>query len=458
MNRLKRYKWHLVGFLFIPPILLLALLRPANPAACATGVVSYFRGFHDLEGTSPVPEFTTGFVAEIAMDGTEALPHLLQALSEAENHIHMEVMYFLDDAAGRQVANALIAAARRDVEVRLMFDWDLSGSTDKTGLISIAGQKNADANVQQLVAEMQAAGVQVLNSYPIDRKVDANSEQNLLLEQMTLRDHSCLSANHRDHRKIVVIDGDNALFGGMNIADHYLYEEPFDPAAPGDEWHDFQVQLTGTIVTDLQNAFRQRWLISGGDTFSQTNPIYFPDFGQTEQAQLMRILLQAPGTHEISTTYYEVIENAQEEIWIQGPFIHHDPLFDALADAVARNVRVVLIVPGVYHDSPLTRMLMVARYQKLIDFGIELYEYDNRMLHDKVMIVDRHTTIFGSFNLNPRSFFHDLEVAIQIEDAGISERLHQELFETDITNATLVTEPPVQPWYWWLLTPAKPFS
>jgi len=395
-------------------------------------------------------------------NGNEALPALLEAISNAQHHVHIETMFFLDDEAGQAVAASLTDAAERGVEVRLLFDWELSSMADPWGIVSDRGTAQGEANLQSLIESMQVTGVQVLNSYPVARGPLPGIEESYAIEQENIYDEVCLCFNHRDHRKVIVIDGVITLVGGMNIASHYLYDTPFDPAITDAEhgsvqWHDFQLHLRGPVVAELQRAFVARWRNSGGDSIPLSDPTYFPT-SASEENVVIQVLRQAPGQHEVSTAYYELIAQAEQEIWIESPYVLHEPLLHALREAAQRGVRVILIVPGPYHDSPMVRLQMLPRYETWQAGGIELYEYDNRMLHDKTMIVDGRWVIFGSFNLDARSFFHDLEMNILIDEPGFAELIRERLFEEDLQFSTSVHEVPSVPWYWWLLIPARPFS
>jgi len=440
-NRIRALKGLVAGLPLAGLTLYLLLVGPANGWRCRRGLLDYLRGFPGPPLTPSLPPFLPGNRVTLLVDGDQALPALLTAIRQARHSIHWEVMLFAPDASGERVAEALMEAAQRGVQVRLLLDGEFTRKGDPLDWLLRLGRDDG-GRLDRLIARMRTSGVQVLDSYPPTRPPLPGLDPELARDQERLNRQTCLTFNHHDHRKILVVDGEVAFVGGMNVSEAYLYE------TPEAGWHDLMVRLEGPAVRELDRLFAQRWQISGGDLPDVDDPAPSPS-STPDGPSAVQVLAQSPLRGEILTAYLTAIREAQESIWVENPYVNYDPLLEALMEAARRGVQVTMIVPGRHNDEPLLHWMLQRRYAALLAAGVALYEYPDRMSHGKVMLVDDRWVTVGSFNLNHRSVSHDLEANIAIEDPDFARRVRQTLFEPDRARSRRITAPP--PFAWWAL-------
>jgi cardiolipin synthase len=227
--------------------------------------------------------------------------------------------------------------------------------------------------------------------------------------------------NFRNHRKIVVIDGETAYTGSTNIGDEYLGESPrFGP------WRDFHVRLAGEAAAVLEEVFVGDWAIATGKTlnfdssetqhYDQT-PIHVLPTGPDIQEDLLYPLLFAH------------IGRATRSIEIITPYlVPNQGLIAALSVAARQGVRVRILLPK-YSNHPMVAAAGRSHYQDLLEGGVEVLETPNAMLHAKAFLVDGEWAMLGSANFDNRSFFLNFEINVAIEDpdfvGAVSEKFEQ---------------------------------
>jgi cardiolipin synthase len=440
------------GAMLLAVIGYLALVGPGNAWRCLDGLPAYLRGFNDDVATASIPPLLSGNRLQLLIDGNEALPVVVEAIESAEHHIHLQTMIFVNDGAGQRIGDALIAAAGRGVRVRLLFDHYITRNGDPLDVVLRLGRRLPKAErTDAIVARLEAGGVLVRDSYPPGRPPAADLESAVVAEQTALRQEICLALNHHDHRKLLIVDGQVAFVGGLNVSDEYYYDEPFAG------WHDVAVRLEGPAAVEANRLFVTRWRASGGDRVAWDDAAFFPPTDQVGGSPVA-LLAQRPGQGEVAAAIMQAVAAAEREIWALNPYINYDPLLAELVAAARRGVRVVMIVPDTHNDEPTAREALRRRSRALLDAGVELYDYHERMSHAKVMLIDDHWVTLGSFNLNHRSFNHDLEANILVDDPLFAAEVRTRLFEVDLARSR-----PIQKGRgWrptdWLLGLVEPFS
>ena len=242
---------------------------------------------------------------------------------------------------------------------------------------------------------------------------------------------------HRDHRKIVVIDGIVGYTGGMNIADYYITGLP----EIGD-WRDMHVRIKGDAVNDLQDIFLDMWErctkeeINGSAYYPYRNG-YKPVESQDEEVAIVdRYPRKSPKV--MRRAYAKAIESAQEKVQIINPYFTPTRIIKkAIKKAIKKGVKVEIMIPG-KSDIPFTPDAAFYIANKLRKKGADIYIYNGGFHHSKIMMIDSLYCTVGSTNLNSRSLRYDYEVNAFIFDTETTDEL-MTIFKEDQLDSTLLT-------------------
>jgi len=297
------------------------------------------------------------------LNGAEIFPAMLGAIRQAKKTITMETYIYWSGVIGREFSDALIERARHGVKVHILLDWFGSAKLNS-----------------QALDEMQNAGIAVERYRP-------------------LRWYNLSRLNKRTHRKLLIIDGAVGFIGGAGIADVWLGN-----AETPEHWRDSHFQVEGPVVAQLQAAFTDNWLKTRAEVFYHED--YFPVLRPQGDSQA-QVFKSSPreGSGSVRLMFLISIAAARQHIRIANSyFVPDDQSVAALADAQRRGVRVEVIVPGPLTDMAITRRASRSRWGKLLQAGVEIFEYQPTMYHCKVMIIDRLWVSVGSSNFDNRSF------------------------------------------------------
>ena len=426
----------------------------------------------DLLGDGPVSRH--GTLARPLIDGVDLWETWRELLEGAQHTIHIEMMLYFDDPMGRKFTELLLRKAAEGVTIRLLIDIHTSQTIHQL----VVAEKLWAQVFQTLSPEERAARVEELEEtdfYEAERgRIEDLVEQLGAAEGISLIDSSFppvqlaprpdgtdlpeaydvleasvpfFSIARIDHRKMILVDGKIGTLGGQNVGWEYIYETPFDPMVPAEEeewerWHDCSIRLEGPAVEDLQRLFRERWVGEGGDAFDlgprkegrPCDPLHpcFPCLDPQPGGVPVTILDTTPGARfAFHQEIHARIDRAQQEILIESPYFASRETLGALEAAARRGLRVVFIFPDERNDS--IDFLYAGRmvYERLIDAGVEVYEYPRHMNHSKVAIIDG-VSLIGSANLNHSSYFHHYEVVAMVEDPAFSEGFRRDQFEVDL--------------------------
>jgi cardiolipin synthase len=331
--------------------------------------------------------FTTGNAIELYEEGRAGLDAMLEALSAARRRIHLETYIFRDDATGRRFIDAMTERARAGVEVRLLYDGFGSLGLD-TGVL----------------AELRAAGGDAVAFNPLGRL------------------YPRWAPRRRDHRKLLVVDGEVAFTGGLNIGDEYWHGVG-QVGAPQRSWRDAHVRISGPAVALLEAVFLESWFRADGPDrpwagFAEPPP-------EARGGDAVAVIADGPTYHRrrMRDLLAAALERAQQRARFTTPyFIPGRPLRAALAGAAARGVTVELLLAG-YTDHPVVRWAARDRLSGLIARGVRVYEYESSMMHAKVAVFDGRWALLGTSNLDRQSLQHSYEVNLLLEGEGIPPRL-----------------------------------
>jgi phosphatidylserine/phosphatidylglycerophosphate/cardiolipin synthase-like enzyme len=422
------------------------------------------------------PKGRSGNLVRTLIDGADTLSRLTALIEAAQSSIHIEMMLYFNDPAGRQITNLLIKKARQGVSVRVMLDRRTTAESFKLytlkgiwarSLLRLPDDERASmlarfsreeeaekarGNTNAIWAALKAApNTQILDTtFPyVEVRPEAPENAPEAYRELTEK-LPFFTIVRVDHRKIIVVDGKAALLGGVNIGQEYLYERPFDPQKDASEeewvkWHDVMLEIQGPSVRDVQALFRERWVEEGGDTFDLgprelgvgTDPghPFFPRLDPRPDGVPITIVSTTPGARlQIHNEILGRMASADRRILVEVPYFSSQEAWTLLEDAARRGVRVVCVFPDEHNDS--LEFLYAARlkYPDLLRAGVEVYEYQRHMTHAKVLVVD-DAAIIGSANLNHAAFFNHYEIAATVDDRGFADALERDLFQVDIRNS-----------------------
>jgi len=339
---------------------------------------------------------TVGNEVAVFHDGEQAFQALCDAVSAAKKYIHLEYYIFQDDRTGRHLLSLLTERARAGVEVRLLTDavgsWGLRRRTTEA---------------------LRQAGGHFAEFLPVA----------LFSKPFQL--------NLRNHRKIVVIDGQTAFIGGMNIGDEY---RGLDPAIG--HWRDTQARVCGPAALRLQEIFAEDWHFSTGERCNGERFLITPD---QPGSVLVEVIESGPDrtAEAIYRRLFVAITRANHRVWLTTPyFIPDRAILMALATAAERGVDVRLLLPG-WSDHRFVLYAGRAHYEELLDVGVKIFEYGPGMLHAKTMVVDDLWTTIGSANMDRRSFHLNWEANLVMLDRGINAAM-ADRFVQDSASAVLI--------------------
>lgn len=303
-------------------------------------------------------------------EATLAFAALKEALEQAERFIFMEYFIIQDGEAFSGIREILARKAAEGVEVRLMYDD-----------IGSIGYSNL-----RFAAELRSQGIQCRVFNP------AMPVMNLFM-------------NHRDHRKITVIDGKVGFTGGYNLADEY-----FDITRPFGKWKDTGIRLEGEAVRSLTAIFLELWSVSG---IREEDPEKFLEI--THTVPEARGFVQPYGDNPMSeervaeNVYINMISGAEESVWFMTPYlIITDEMTRALGLAAKRGVDVRIITPGI-PDKKTVYALSRSYYAGLALQGVRIFEFSPGFCHGKMCVCDGKIASIGTSNLDYRSLYLHFE-------------------------------------------------
>lgn len=330
-------------------------------------------------------------------NGDQIFPAMLDAVRSAKKTIVMETFIYWSGRIAREFAETLAERARGGVRVHVLLDW-------------FGSQKMDD----ELIDLMESAGVEVKKYRP-------------------LRWYSIPHMNHRTHRKLLVVDGKIAFTGGVGIADEWEGD-----AENSDNWRDSHFRITGKVVSQLQSAALDNWMKTHTEVLHSED--YFPPL-EADGSCLAQVFKSSSreGANSMRLMFLMSIAAAGTRILIASAyFVPDDHAVDALVAARKRGVQIEVIVPGPIIDTHVTRRASRARWGRLLENDIAIYEFQPTMYHCKVMVVDDRWVTVGSANFDNRSFRLNDEANLNVLDRDFAAEQAQ-VFESDKNRSRQIT-------------------
>src|SRR5215471_6328969 len=326
---------------------------------------------------------------DLLENGDQFFPAMLAAIDEAKETVNFETYIFWSGTIASRFRDAFSSAARRGVEVRIVFD------AVGTGI------KLAESDVHA----MQEAGCMVEFFHKV-------------------RPWMLDTLNHRTHRRLLVVDGRIGFTGSSAIADVWVGN-----ADTPDHWRDTQVRVEGPVVAEMQSAFQEIWGEVHGEALSGDR--FYPRLEPAGSAQAQ--VLSSSGRTASSATkllYSVSIAAASERILLANSYFVPDrEAIQLFSEASKRGVDIRILVPGKFNDVPMTKAAGKSGFGDLLMAGIKIYEYEPTMLHTKTMVVDGLFATIGSTNFDNRSFRLNEELNLTIYDSDFARRLEKSFWE-----------------------------
>jgi cardiolipin synthase A/B len=440
-------------------LLYIGLVSPKRALRCLPAAGRYFSRAYSIQRAS-LPGVIPGNQLQLLVNGDEALPVMLALIDSATSSVRIQTMLFFPDEAGMSVARALARAAERGVRVQLSFNIDQTASGTLADRYTKEKKARLSLQMDRMIEELRDGGVELRDNPPgIEFELEGVSPTARSIQQEIER-YACVSANHYDHRKLLIVDDNRAIIGGMNIGNSYLYrvapdlhldmlEEAAQREAEGkpeawEKWFDAALLVEGPAARAMVDEFNWRWEVLKGEPIPPSLPDPASSEGERPGVDL-HFLVQRPGRTEVGTAFMDLVGQARLEIYVSSPFVSYEPALQALQAAARRGVRVVFVVPNERQEVTVSGRVMRAAAPDLVHSGLELYYNDLRMAHTKILVVDGEQVLLGSFNLNHRSFRHDLETAVLVRDSAFSQDVIERVFNPYLSISHRVTAEERQP-------------
>lgn len=318
----------------------------------------------------------------------------LAAIRRAKRTLHFETFFVTPGRRANDFAAAVCDRARAGVKVRLIMDYHGSHTLPKDYWRSL-----------------RSAGVE----FGFFRRFAWQAP---------------LDYNARTHRKLLLIDGEEALVGGAGVSDMW-------DGKPGAPWRDFEVHYRGPIVTLLEGVFMENWVsVDGSIDLSADVFRPHPPAGQTAFVTTGSFSLESSA---LRLLFHTSMAAAKQRLWIASPYLVPDASTrDVLIQACQRGIDVRILTMGKRNDKPYVYLSARELYGELLKAGVKIFEYQPNMMHAKLLLVDDRWVSHGSTNVDERSFFINDELNVSISDFDLASKMEQFLISS-FANSLNVT-------------------
>lgn len=332
----------------------------------------------------------------------ETLKALIRDIGLARHSINMVFYIWQPGGLVDQVAESLMAAARRGVNCRLMLDSAGSLHFFRSSYPSM----------------MHHAGIKIVEALKVN-------PLRVFLRRMDLR----------QHRKVVLVDNYIAYTGSMNMVDPRYFKQD---AGVG-QWIDLMARMKGPVATTIGIVYACDWEIETGKHIFPPPPDVNIMPCEQESGHTIQVIASGPGFPEelIHQALLTAIYSAREQLIMTTPyFVPSDDLLHAICTAALRGVKVSIIVPH-GNDSTMVRWASRAFFSELLETGVNIYQFTGGLLHTKSVLVDGQLSLIGTVNLDMRSLWLNFEITLVIDDNGFGSDLAC-LQEDYIAHSTLL--------------------
>ncbi len=404
MQSLLDHPWWLLTLAVIGVIAIVVLLmtlfsavgeRPSSSSVTGEFDVRSPQFLLGLAGIVDSPTVSGGS-ARLLNNGREFIPAMLQAFEQARSSINFMVYIWEDGELSDSIFDAMIAAAERGVQVRLMID-------------GFGGMKAPDERIE----ELKRAGGRWEWFHPP-------------------RFGKLTRFHKRNHRRAIVVDGRIGFTGGAAVMDKWIGNAE-DP----DHWRDSMVEVRGPLAANLQSAFTQLWahvtgeILLGDEFYPHSDPDESPAGpGEPISQHVSVVSSPSSGAHPMRFVHWLSCRCARERIYITNPYFVPDEMMQRILEERARaGVDVRVLVPNERNDIRVIRWASHHYYERFLEAGVRIYEFQPTMIHQKLIVVDGALSVVGSANLDVRSKQLNQENALVILDHGFAQQMEHTFLE-----------------------------
>jgi len=362
------------------------------------------------QAINPDNPLVLGNKLTLLQDGPATYKAMFAAIRNAKDHINLETYIFEDGEIGNEFAELLLAKQAQGVQVNIIYD-------------SVGSLKTP----QSFFDRLKAAGIRVLEFNPVNPLKIKTQKKGW-------------SLNNRDHRKLLIVDGQMAFLGGINISEAYSSGSSSPSIKPdtGQEtgWRDTHLQIQGPVVADFQKLYMDTWTRQKGPVLNDRK--YFPPLSKQGDEIVRAIGSRADASFsQIYLTLLSAMEHAERSIYMTNAYFVPDPqLLTALKNAAKRGVDVQFILPS-KTDSWVVFHAGRSHYSDLLDAGVAIYERQGAILHSKTATIDGVWSTIGSTNLDWRSFLHNDELNAVVLGRDFAQQM-EAMFAKDRAAATRI--------------------
>lgn len=332
---------------------------------------------------------------DLLINGERAFDEIFKHLDNAKNYILVQFYIVRDDKIGKRFQRKLIELRNRGVKVYFLIDEIGSYELPK-----------------KYTKELESFGVHVA------------------LFSTSVRKSNRFQINFRNHRKVVLIDGHTAFVGGMNLADEYI--NSFDSKL---YWRDTQVKICGEAVKQVEISFLEDWY------WATDEMLTFKKMQHHCHGNLDVLVLNSGPADRLESfemTFVHLINEATERIWIATPyFVPDNQIITSLKLAKLRGVEVKLIIPE-KSDNIFVDFASKDFLHECLKFEIDIYQFDQGFMHQKVMLIDQDIATVGTANIDNRSFYLNFETTVVINSKQFNHKIEQMLL-LDISLTSKLT-------------------
>lgn len=327
---------------------------------------------------------------KVLRNGHEIFPAMMEAIADARETINFSTYVYWSGEVTTKLAEAFMERARAGVEVNILLDAVGTGKMDH-GLISQLQEAGANVSL------FRAPGWYELNKL-----------------------------NNRMHRRVLVLDGRIGFVGGVGIAEEWTGD-----CEDQDHWRETHLRIEGPVVRDILGGFLENWAEATGGLLASR---HFPELRPHRNGTSVLVVRSSPGGtgKELEGLFFTAIAGAKRRLWLTTAYFAPRKAFvDALADAARREVDVQIIVNGPHIDKEVVRKAGRRSYEELMEAGVRIFEYQQSLLHAKVLLVDDDWVTIGSANFDNRSFAINEEINVFFQHAEVAAEL-SEHFANDL--------------------------
>jgi cardiolipin synthase len=337
---------------------------------------------------------------DIYYDGEVKFQQLIKDLEKAKKFILIQYYIFKRDSLGKRVINILEKKAAQGVEVRFLVD---------------------------------SMGSYALTKRAMKKLINNGGKFEIFFPGIL--PHINTRINYRNHRKMVIIDGEYGYTGGFNVGNEYINEDKKIGF-----WRDTHIRIRGMAVNDLTDRFLLDWCYASGEEIEDFSVFYSQKICEDGDVGI-QIVTSGPDHKEeyIKHGYLKMINNAKHTIYLETPyFVPDEPMLEALKLSALSGVDVNIIIPG-NPDHIFMKWAASSYIGELLDVGVKIYSYKNGFIHAKTIVVDGQVSSIGTANMDIRSFKLNFEVNAFIFDDRIAKNLEEQFYK-DVEYSNLITK------------------